>query len=353
MKRITALFLLFAAVLTLTFTACAGEGGDLSSAESGITSDTSLETESVTQSESSKEQSDKETSGGEAVSVFANTKYYGRDSVKYVALGDSIARGYGLKDPVGRSYPALIANAFRKSLPDTEVDFTNYAVDGMTTQGLIELLATNADKVDGADIITVCIGANNLLGTFLSIVEEYYPDIVPARGEGDSPSEDKSGDISGETVDSAALIDAIRAIEARVESEEFSAAMQAGIEKLNKDLPQILHTLKSRAPDAEIYITTVYSPYHGINLSMPYIDVSLDMSALSDKWVSALNTEIRRIVAEQGCILVDPYGHFEEKGGLVNAGGTLMPFNYSFDPHPNLGGHAALANLHIKAITGK
>ncbi|MBQ6554642.1 MAG: hypothetical protein IJL89_05365, partial [Firmicutes bacterium] len=50
-------------------------------------------------------------------------------SYDYIALGDSIARGYGLKTPKTSAYPAQFATA--KSLT-----CANYGVDGMTADEL-------------------------------------------------------------------------------------------------------------------------------------------------------------------------------------------------------------------------
>lgn len=267
----------------------------------------------------------------EEMPVFSYEKYAELDTLTYVALGDSIARGYSLAEPSENAYPAQIAKVLKNSLPKTEVDFTNYGVDGLTTEGLSELIENGCDALDGAQLVTVCIGANDILGPFLNTIEKYYAEFIPA---------DKA-------YSNAALINGIRALEAELESREFEELMQAGIEKVKKNYPRIIELLKARAPDAEIILMTVYSPYHGIDLSLPYLDISLDIGSISDRWVTALNEAVRAAASESGCVLAETYDAFEKHGGLVNASLTLMPLSINYDPHPNLYGHTELAKLHL------
>ncbi len=274
-----------------------------------------------------------------SVSAFAQSKYYGMETLNYVALGDSIARGYGLENPEKECYPALLTKALTMVLEGTAVNYTTYAVDGMTTQGLIELLDGGADAVNNADLITICIGANNLLHNFLEVVEKHVPSMVSS-----------SGSVSQNEMQSSAFVDAVKAIQAEVESEEFAVLMNQGVEQLKVDLVYIIDELNRRAPNADIVITTVYSPYNGISLSLPYLGINFDMGAVSDRWVSALDVEIVRIAGEKNCTLVEAYEPFETKGGLVNATLSFIPFDFNFDPHPNLKGHMELSNLHLTAI---
>ena len=95
---------------------------------------------------------------------------------RYVALGDSIARGYGLDDPETQAYPALLRDRMQSY---SEVEYANYAVDGQTSAGLLELLSNGgAPMLDGADVVTVCIGANNLLGPTIGLLSEQLVELA-------------------------------------------------------------------------------------------------------------------------------------------------------------------------------
>ncbi len=342
-KKILLIFLAFALSICLFSCSSSNEESRADSDEASLLSREPTEESVLESSESAEsiisEETSEESFESIAAPAFSDSKFYKMTELNYVALGDSIARGYGLADPLTMSYPALLTASLDKVLVNTEVSLTNYAIDGLTTQGLIQLLNDGCESVDDADLISVCIGANNLLQPFLRVVEKHMPSLV-----------NQSPTVDNDALSSSVVTDAIKAIEAEIEGEGFALQMSAGVEALKSDLVYILDELGRRAPDADIVIMTVYSPYNGINLSVPYLDISFDMGSISDKWVSEINKEIRRIADEKGCVLVDTYDYFQIKGNLVNASLNLSTMSFSFDPHPNFKGHAELSNLHLKAI---
>lgn len=326
MKRICALVLLIG--FALCFSACGifDEGDDMLSADD-MTADQSNVSESSDYSEA------------ENTLVFADSYFANITVLKYVAFGDSIARGYGLETPESESYPALFASALDVVLDGVAIDFTNYGVDGYTTSDLLELL--NSDSVDysNADLITLCIGSNNILGPFNRATKEYFSHI--------SGVVKLEGDIKSQLASLAASLNEFKAY---VESDEFVNEMKSGINLVGEEYPLILDAIYSKAPDAKIMVMTVYSPYNGIDITIPYIGIDFDLGMLSDKWVSLLNEKIRAAALDKGCILVDTYDSFAEAGGLVNAKIDIMGLSISFDPHPNHRGHIALSNLHMDAL---
>lgn len=79
----------------------------------------------------------------------------------YLALGDSITAGYGVG---GRSFAAMYYSHLLQI--DPNLRYVNYGVKGLTTLGLVNMLATNArlrSLVVQADIISITIGSNDLL----------------------------------------------------------------------------------------------------------------------------------------------------------------------------------------------
>lgn len=76
----------------------------------------------------------------------------------YVVLGDSIARGSGIFNPNEASYGKMVANT-------NGYNYTNYGVNGDMTTDLLSVLDNSyvAQSVKDADIISVSIGANNLI----------------------------------------------------------------------------------------------------------------------------------------------------------------------------------------------
>ena len=80
----------------------------------------------------------------------------------YLALGDSITAGYGVGSLF--SFPTVYGNFLRRHNRDLSVH--NLGVNGLTTQGLVELLQCNSSLrhlVSQASLITITIGSNDLL----------------------------------------------------------------------------------------------------------------------------------------------------------------------------------------------
>lgn len=80
----------------------------------------------------------------------------------YLALGDSITRGYGV--PSSASFPTLYADFLRRH--DPYLRLLNLGVNGLTTNGLLASLQYNHDlrqSVSEAELITLTIGSNDLL----------------------------------------------------------------------------------------------------------------------------------------------------------------------------------------------
>jgi lysophospholipase L1-like esterase len=80
----------------------------------------------------------------------------------YVALGDSITAGYGVGSLF--AFPTVYGDFLRRHNPGLSVH--NLGVNGLTTQGLLELLQYNRNArhlVSQASLITITIGSNDLL----------------------------------------------------------------------------------------------------------------------------------------------------------------------------------------------
>lgn len=344
------LFCLFLTFLTVALIACGGKKKDnevsndasnVSKADSSVQSvapgeettadTTSSEDESLEVNESSEDESSMES----ALQAFCGGRFEGRKDIKLVALGDSIARGYGLENPKDQAFPALLSKVIGTSLENVDVGYKNYAVDGIKTSELLQQLEKGEVSLADADIVTLCIGANNILGPFMDFMGELG--LFGGESETDTPTQ---GSFTG-------MFDQINAL---LESEEFVAKMNEGINTVSTDLPAIIDAIRKQAPDAVVAVMTVYSPYHGMNLTIPYLSKSVMLGDVSDKWVGELNKAIIGAVDGKDCVLVDTYDAFAKSTGMVNAKINLMSADLSFDPHPNLQGHIKLSDLFMNAL---
>jgi lysophospholipase L1-like esterase len=96
----------------------------------------------------------------------------------YLALGDSITAGYGVGSLF--SFPTVYGNFLWRHNPDLSVH--NLGVNGLTTQGLLELLLSNRSLrhlVYLASLITITIGSNDLLHLIRNSNQSINPSQLP------------------------------------------------------------------------------------------------------------------------------------------------------------------------------
>lgn len=235
----------------------------------------------------------------------------------YVALGDSICRGYGLADPETQRYSSLIGKR-------TGCTVYNYGVDGQTGAGLVQFLRNGkAEALSQADVVSVSIGANNLLHTLSSLLLSLFSGLDQTQ--------------SGSTV--------------QVDAENLFAAVDEALASFEQELPELLTLIGEQAPNARVLFQTVYNPYR----SFSHFPVRLNgtkiyLSDLANECVERLNEMIRDGALQYGYTVCDVYDAFEQNADqLVNA--SLGKIN--FDPHPNAAGHAVIAEVLLKEMPKK
>lgn len=152
---------------------------------------------------------------------------------KYVAIGDEIS--IEASNDYDIEYVSLIRD-FLYAL-NNNLDYSNLSKEGITSFELLNIIDDNKDKIKDTDIITISIGGNNILNPILknlnvdeSILENY--------------DEDKFDSLISEYLN----------------SEEIKTEILNEVNKFSKDFPNIIKKLKKLAPEADIYVNTVYNP---------------------------------------------------------------------------------------------
>lgn len=318
-------FILITAFAALALVACAnGTQNDTNVSEE--TTDTEIDvmatdTVAITDEES---ESDTET---EAVGTED-----GLDSAYvYVALGDSIAYGYGLIDFDNERYSALIEEALSDKV-EAFTDF-NYAVNGDTSGNLIELIKSGgAPELCHADLITISIGANNVLGTSIAKLSEYHIYSTSVTDEN------------------------LKSIRIPQIYDEMMTQNAAGIAQFALDIVTIIELIKEAAPDAEIIFQTIYNPYRKLDVTFDFIEHTLDLAKETDRLVTSLNDIIKSNASTLGYKVADVYSAFDALDNVVNAdtftGGAadFVTALIEADPHPNKNGHRVIADTIIPII---
>jgi acyl-CoA thioesterase I len=222
----------------------------------------------------------------------------------YLALGDSLAFGVGADNPAEQGYVGLTtANLRLSKYKGTGLDLVNLSAPGATSADLLQLggqldhALTEIQSRGGVDIISIDIGANDLL----------------ALADSSSPCFQSAG--------SKACLDAL-------------GQTLAG---LQSNLASVLRRLREAAPNAPVYVLDIYNPYSGTN----------DPRAIvASVGVQQLNGVIAAAAADPslGAKFVSVHDVFE---------GRARQWIASDGIHPNNDGYRVMAEALLAAIEGR
>ena len=275
-------------------------------------------------------------------SVSAATK----SGVVQTALGDSITNGTGGTDGIG--YTDLFYDHLVKIYGAG--DFQDLAQDGLSSEGLLEMLMVPSDvygyraAISQSDYITISIGGNDLLIPFmqelLMVIFFHYYD-----------SESEEIDYEGLMVDLEAWQNEptnpdyvySREMLANLSYVTFPDAITA----FASNWAQIIGAIRTLNPTATIYVNTGYNPFVNIPLLQVWVD----------PFVQAVNAVIMNetLVQMYGYEVVDVYSAFSdyanpnklEVGDLSCLAQFIMyPDTVPVPLHPTDLGYKFIFNLH-------
>jgi len=247
-----------------------------------------------------------------------------KDPLVYVSLGDSIARGYGLSDLTEERFSTIAAQYWK----DENTEVYNYGVDGQTSSELLAMLQDGyADKLAEADVVSVSIGANNILQHAWQFLYDYYVYLYS------EPPQFTDEEIA-------------------VRFREVTAGADEGCVILEQDMPVLLETIRKINPDCQILFLTLYNPYEAVNTEMHISGLPVQLAALSDTYVTKINACIREWTAlDDNTAIVDVYAAFAGRGRELlyayspeGQDSADMDMNH-MDPHPNAKGHKVIGAL--------
>ncbi len=255
------------------------------------------------------------------------------DVINYVALGDSIAAGYGLAEDES-SYVDLIGE-------DLGASTTNLAASGMTSTELLQMLSSGEhdDVISQADIITISIGSNDLLKPFINRVTKAF---------GIENVNDINNTVISELTkkyknDPFLLIPVIAELNSQIVDNEELYEICKNFEVNN--FPQIISQIKAKNHDAQIIVNNIYNPYHNVSIYGIY-----DLGEIADSYINRINMAFS---VSPKYNYVDIYDLFREEG-LTNSNINFWNLDtLNFDPHPNKDGHMMIFSaVHPKVNIG-
>lgn len=300
--------------------------------------------------------------------------FYQEVAARYVAFGDSIAAGYALpgydtSDPCYDSkptpsgaFPLLIADRLSSRFQTAQLD--NQAMSGWTSTQLLDQLNRgdyNATLAN-ADVITVTIGSNDLLGRFIDIIKESVVEAIndARQAEGIAgPALTKFSDITENhfrelhNKKPELIGNIVNNINTAIVNDQ--ELLDACDTFKNVNQPAILARLHTLAPNATVYWTTLYNPFYGTTLDLkelfpvlkglyPRDDLSIDLSAAGAYYIEIMNEAFENPVGYEAVNLYEPFNHPDLTNVKIerDKDGDLV---FSVDPHPNTDGHALIGTL--------
>lgn len=242
----------------------------------------------------------------------------------YVALGDSIADGYGLVEDE-QAFPELVAAERGYELK------TVTSSEGLTSADLLAQLsdASVAAQVASADVITITVGGNDLMGALY--------DYLAAQTLGTMTAEQIEAMLTGGSGALDLGNPAVSLVMGKLA--DFPASEQAteAIATLGTNLADIVSGIKGANPDVTIVVTNQYNPYGHLD----DVVVAAVVSAF-DQGVQTLNAALQNLATPAGVPVADVYALFDASAAApCNAWveGTMA----NLDFHPNALGHELIA----------
>lgn len=233
-------------------------------------------------------------------------------SITYVAFGDSIAEGYAINlkskdsseilitgadesyDLVDGSYVDLINTELKKTYSTTAY---NYAYSGDTCQDMLDFISefydvdsnsvkdessanatyptlTNKqvyESVKNANIITVCIGSNNILGIAPTLITQFLGLSTPTITRADMEESLKDNILGNSDKD---------------------------IKGLKAEFDELLNVFNSLNPNAYIYFTNAYNPYKVLKADSSLLSMISSYGAMLQPSLANFTQENLDIISE-------------------------------------------------------
>ena len=245
----------------------------------------------------------------------------------YVALGDSITTGYGLTDEENDSFAALVAN-------ENGYELTNLAEDGTTSGDLLEVVQDeeNSDILQNADLITITIGGNDLMGALY----QYLADAYNAANGTDISANDVQDALAGTSseINQATMLTFATDV---IGDFADSDAAKTALEEFGENLSGAIAAIRTANLNVTIIMANQYNPYtHAFSGLYPQIVEAFD------EGLALLNGAIDAGAKTGVYSVADVYTVFQDAAQNPCNASLLPP---SLDFHPNAYGHELIAEV--------
>ena len=236
----------------------------------------------------------------------------------YVALGDSEEND---------SFAALVAN-------ENGYELTNLAEDGTTSGDLLEVVQDeeNSDILQNADLITITIGGNDLMGALY----QYLADAYNAANGTDISANDVQDALAGTSseINQATMLTFATDV---IGDFADSDAAKTALEEFGENLSGAIAAIRTANLNVTIIMANQYNPYtHAFSGLYPQIVEAFD------EGLALLNGAIDAGAKTGVYSVADVYTVFQDAAQNPCNASLLPP---SLDFHPNAYGHELIAEV--------
>lgn len=270
------------------------------------------------------------------------------ENTVYLALGDSITTGYAPDGKVDRPFADQVAAA-------QGYELTNLAADGETSTSLLaELKEADGEElaaVNSADLITITIGGNDLMGALYAYLAEKWN-----NDQGHAESKMTAEEIQDMLINlDLADLENLRTLVGYLDGFALSTQAKTALNDFTANLTAIIGAIKQVNPDAAILVANQYNPYYYLSKSTegtPFADTASTISSAFETGLTFLNNAISNGASSAGYQVVDVYTAFKtaaDSGTNPCNPSYTLPMTITLDFHPNQTGH----NLIAKTINGE
>lgn len=262
-----------------------------------------------------------------------------------VTLGDSISYGYGLEDSSHERYSVLLRQMLEERDGITWKDY-NYSLSGDDSTDLLFALKNGrALRLPSADVIVMCIGANNVLGVYSEYIMEQA---------------DKF-EIDYETVTEEQIAEIQEQLEEDMQNQEhmkqvFQERIDSNLTQLESDLEETYRWIRERNTEAQIYVLNVYNPYTADVQTGMFGEDDVSFYEFADAQIVRLNGIINTLTeTHDDLIYVDIAAAFAACEmppviGTTGFGVTEGEAVDYYDPHPTAEGQRIIAETVYAAM---
>ena len=212
----------------------------------------------------------------------------------------------------------------------------------MNSTEFLALLQGNTyeTQIKQADLITISIGSNDLLGRIQEVACDAF-----------GLNKDEVVDIISELKEVFAnasvtgKLTMIKDFYTSLTTQETRAMFQQAINGYEQNWENIVKKLRNLNSSARIIVTEFYNPFYGVEIPLVSSGETINFSDYVETYISQMNEILNLNTTDYEIAKI--HDKFNTQG-LTNVNISLTDFN--IDPHPNVAGHKVIADTIIDLL---